>query len=116
MIRKIAILASVLLLAGCAAKAPPPAPAAVVPIPPPPAPHVEPPNFIGLAPDALRVRLGSPAFLRKDGGTEMWRYDAGACHAFFFLTGGKVTHVETIPRGSNDAADLACLSALRKSP
>ena len=119
MIRKFVILGS-LLLAGCAAKAPsPPAsaptPAPVVRAAPPSRPTPPPPNFNGLAPDALRARLGTPAFSRKDGATEMWRYDAGACHAFFFFTGGLISHIETIPRGPSDSADPACLNALKKA-
>ena len=113
MSRKIALL-TCLLLAGCAAKpvAVVPAP---VPIPAPPPPHAEPPGFTGLSSDALRARLGAPAFERKDGVTDMWRYDAKACHAFFFLIGGQVSHIETVPRAANDAADPACLNALKKS-
>jgi hypothetical protein len=115
-IRKFVILGSLLLLlAGCAAKPPPPRVAPIVSIPPAPPQHAPPPGFSGLSPDALRARLGAPAFLRKDGATEMWRYDAGACHAFFFFTGGSVTHIETVPRGSSDSADPVCLSALRKT-
>jgi hypothetical protein len=114
-IRKIALVGSLLLLAGCAAKTPPPPAAPIVPIPPAPRPQPEPPGFNGLSPDGLRARLGTPAFSRKDGATEMWRYDAGACHAFFFLTGGLVSHIETIPRGPGDGADPACLSALKKT-
>ena len=113
--RKILPLALALLLAGCAAK-PPTQAVPVVPIPAAPKPHAEPPGFTGLTPEALRTRLGAPVFSRKDGGTEMWRYDAGNCHAFFFLTAGKVAHVETIPRGQGDSADPACLNALKKTP
>jgi hypothetical protein len=68
----------------------------------------------GLTSDALKTQLGTPAFSRKDGGTEMWRYDVKDCHAFFFFTAGKVSHVETIPRPANQAADAGCLSALPK--
>jgi hypothetical protein len=115
LIRTSPVLALLLVLAACAAKPPPPPPAApVVPIPAPP-PRIEPPSFTGLSPEALRARLGAPAFSRKDGTTDMWRYDTSACHAFFFFTGAKVSHVETSPRGPNDAADLGCLTSLRKS-
>lgn len=114
MVRKIALLALLLLLAGCAAKTPPPRVAPVVPIPPAPRPQAEPSGYNGLSLDALRARLGAPAFSRKDGATEMWRYDASACHAFFFFTGGLVSHIETIPRGPSDSVDPACLSALKK--
>ena len=49
----------------------------------------------------------------------MWRYDAQACKAFFFLYAQndgayEVRHVETLPRGSERmAADPACLDAVR---
>src|SRR5579863_879516 len=79
------VIVLLLLLAACAAKPPPPPPPAapVVPIPTAP-PRIEPPSFTALSPEALRARLGAPAFSRKDGPTEMWRYDARACRAFFF--------------------------------
>jgi hypothetical protein len=107
-----------LFLAACAAKPPPPPPSPapalpIVPRPPPPAP---PPNFNGLAPDALRARLGGPSFSRKDGATEMWRYDIGTCRAFFFFTGNQVSHIETVPAGSGGAADPACLIGLKRAP
>ena len=62
--------------------------------------------------------FGRPAFVRKDGGTEMWRYDGAACRAFFFLYGTPpaVRHVETLPHGAQSAADMACLNALKASP
>ncbi len=105
-----------LLVAACAAPAPAPAPSAPpVPMPvPPPAPRVEAPNFNGLAPEALRARLGNPQFSLKDGATEMWRYDSGSCRAIFLFTGNQVSRVETIPGGSA-AADAACLNSLRKA-
>jgi outer membrane protein assembly factor BamE (lipoprotein component of BamABCDE complex) len=116
--RKITVLANLLLvsllLAGCATtKAVMVAPKSV-PIPPAPPPHAEPPAFAGLSADALRARLGTPAFSSKVGATDMWRYDSKTCHAFFFLTGGQVNHIETIPRAADAAADPACLNALKK--
>ena len=80
-------------------------------------PAVEPPGIVGLAAPELRTAYGAPAFVRKDGGDEMWRYDGANCKAFFFLypNGGTlaVRHVETLPRGTQWAADPACLNALR---
>ena len=115
--RKLLTLSVAVFLAGCAAKTPPPAPVAPPPPPAPaPVPRVEPPSFTGLAPDAQRARLGAPVFSRKDGATDMWRYDSKSCRAFFFFTGGQVTHVETMPEGQGNNADLACLNSLRKSP
>ena len=127
MIRKLAALGALLLLAGCAAqtRAHGPAPVAPgVPLPPSP-PRGEPDRYSNISGDRLRVLLGSPAFIRKDGATEMWRYDAGNCHAFFFLYGAgaqqqvrhkQVRHIETTPQGKNEAADPACLNALTKRP
>jgi hypothetical protein len=114
MIRKFVSLAALLLLAGCAARTPVPRLAPNVPIPAAPRQQAEPPAYAGLTPDLLRKRLGAPAFSRKDGATDMWRYDAAACHAFFFFTGGAVTHIETVPRDSSDSADPVCLNALKK--
>lgn len=83
-----------------------------------PAPAVaEPPGFAGLPAEKLRTAFGVPAFVRKDGKDEIWRYDGAACKAFFFLypEGGAllVHHVETLPRGKEYAADTLCLNALR---
>ncbi len=118
-------IASLLLfaLAGCAAQprpltisAPASAPARNVPIPPAP-PKGEPPSFAGIDAARLRALAGAPVLTRKDGATEMWRYDAGSCRVFFFLTGApaKVQHVETMPRSKDGAADPACLTALESS-
>jgi hypothetical protein len=114
--RRFAILALSLALAGCAAparKGPAPAPPAA---PAPPRPP-EPPQFHGMAATRLRTLAGAPAFQRKDGAIEMWRYDAAACHAFFFLSGtpSKVEHVETLPAGQDGGADPACLIALQSA-
>jgi hypothetical protein len=119
--KNLAILAA-LALAGCAAQprmvVAPGATTATptVPIPPPP-PKGEPDLFAGIDAARLRALVGVPVFSRKDGNIEMWRYDAGSCHAFFFLSGApaKVQHVETLPRGKTSAADPECLSALQAS-
>ncbi|HEY1615471.1 MAG TPA: hypothetical protein VGF97_17460 [Rhizomicrobium sp.] len=88
------------------------------PVPLPPAPPAgEPADLAGLAPAQLKNAFGEPAFVRKDSGVEMWRYDSPACKAFFFLypagTTFSVRHVETLPRGQQMAADAACLEVLR---
>ena len=55
--------------------------------------------------------------MRKDNGTEMWRYDGTSCKAFFFFYAANntmtVKHVETLPRGSDIAADSTCLASLQ---
>lgn len=84
----------------------------------PPSPPVsEPADLAGLHSRQLVVALGSPAFVRKDGTVETWRYDGPACKAFFFLYpyGDQllVRHVETVPRGRDMPADRKCLDSLR---
>ncbi len=101
-----------LLLSGCATK---PVATQDVGLPPPPRPG-EPAGIMGLSAADIRANFGTPAFVRKDGVAEMWRYDGSICKAFFFLyaegSASVVRHVETIPRGSSTAADAACLQVL----
>ena len=112
-----AILPVALLASGCSApgpKGPLPAPQTSIPSAPP---RGEPSQYINMASANLQAAFGKPAFVRKDGATEMWRYDGAACRAFFFLYGSPlvVRHVETLPRGPQSAADMACLTSLRAS-
>ena len=117
MIRKLLVLSACILLAACANNR------ATIPdrvaLPPPP-PAGELPNVIGLSADAMRATFGQPAFVRKDGETEFWRYNGAACRAFFFLYKQNsiltVGHVETIPRGAAIAADNGCINGLRLHP
>lgn len=117
MMRRFSCLTLVLLAAGCAA------PQAPLPPPPPPAPTAIPPapqrgepgQYLNMSASGLQAAFGRPAFVRKDGATEMWRYDGQSCRAFFFLYGAAVRHVETLPHGAQDAADMTCLTALRGS-
>jgi hypothetical protein len=119
MIRRFACLSLVMLAAGCANQPagrptlPPPA-AAIPPAPP----RGEPGQYLNMPVAALQAAFGKPAFVRKDGATEMWRYDGAVCRAFFFLYGTPlmVRHVETLPRGRTEAADIGCLTALRVTP
>jgi hypothetical protein len=120
MMRRVSCLVLALLAAGCAAKAPQPPPSPVQPsaaIPPAP-PRGEPELYLNMAAPGLQTAFGRPAFVRKDGATEMWRYDGAACRAFFFLYGAPlaVRHVETLPHGAQNAADMDCLTALRAAP
>ncbi len=114
MIRVAASFLIVLLAAGCATPDKPQAPRTVSSIPGAPR-RGEPPGYINLSTTALQAVFGSPAFVRKDGAIEMWRYDGAACRAFFFFYGAPlaVRHVETLPNGVRSAADPACLTALR---
>lgn len=107
------------LLAAACSTAPAPQTPTINALPPAP-PSGEPADVTGMAATQLRVAFGQPAFVRKDGTAEMWRYDGQSCKAFFFLYPNgsdlAVRHVETIPRSADEAADPACLKALRASP
>jgi hypothetical protein len=133
MLRRLVPLGLFLLLTACAqgprlASAPSSAPVPILPPPvqpppdvpiPPAPPRGEPSAYLGLPVANLRAMLGTPQFMRRDGGTQMWRYDGAQCRAFFFLYGPQgtetVRHVETVPAGATSAADPICLSALRSA-
>ena len=119
MMRKLAMLSLCSLLAACASSKPvvtvqQPAPRVALPPAPPPG---EPADLAGLKSTQLRLAFGTPAFVRKDGTAEIWRYDSASCKAFFFLypfgDAMLVRHVETLPRGGRMAADESCLSTFR---
>jgi len=107
------VLGICLLLGGCAARSVQPV---TVPLPPPP-PSGEPAGVVGLSANDLRIAFGVPAFVRKENGTELWRYDGKDCRAFFFLyikDGQQVVrHVETLPHARDSAFDPICLELLR---
>ena len=116
--RRVAALMLLGALAACTTA--PRAPQQAVPqvaLPPPPPPG-EPVDIVGLQAQQLKTAFGDPAFVRKDGPAQMWRYDGMSCKAFFFLysAGAALTvkHVETLPRGTVMAADQACLAQLRR--
>ncbi len=115
MMRILPIVTACLLLAACANR--PPSDRVALPEGPPPG---EPAGAVGLSDAALKVAFGLPAFVRRDGEVELWRYDGAGCRAFFFLYPDKsvltVRHVETMPRPASAAFDAACLSALRRAP
>jgi len=107
------------VLGACANQQPQPqTPSVALPAGPPPG---EPAWIVSMDAQGLRTAFGQPAFVRKDKGSEMWRYDAATCKAFFFLYPGfggstVVRHVETLPRGTSIAADEDCLALLRLHP
>ena len=65
---------------------------------------------------SLRAAYGTPAFIRREPDSELWRYDGMRCAAFFFLypEGGtyRIRHAETAPRGRDEPADPECLRSL----
>jgi len=106
------IIAICVLLAACASQPPQPT---MVRLPPPP-PSGEPPGLIGLSAGDVRTAFGTPTFVRKENGAEMWRYDGKDCRTFFFLytkdSAQAVRHVETLPHGRDSAFDANCLGLL----
>lgn len=116
MMRRLSCLLIALAAAGCGTtQTPAPRTSALIPAAPR---RGEPSQYLNLGGVALQAAFGKPAFVRKDGATEMWRYDGQACRAFFFFYGSPlaVRHVETLPHGVASAADSACLTALRVAP
>ena len=65
---------------------------------------------------SLRARFGAPDFIRREMNSELWRYDSGSCAIFFFLYRDgdmlRLRYYETLPRGTNMAADPRCLETL----
>jgi len=116
MIRRICILICCAALSACATRQAIPDRVALPPAPP----RGEPVSTIGLTDVDLRVQFGAPAFTRKEGTAQLWRYDGATCKAFFFLypanSALNVRHVETTPRGADMAADPKCLDELRLHP
>jgi len=117
--RKPATLLLCSALAACASNGPvatvrQQAPRVALPTVPPPG---EPADLAGLKSTQLRLAFGAPAFVRKDGPAEIWRYDGPNCKVFFILypygNAMLVRHVETLPRGSEMAADESCISTLK---
>jgi hypothetical protein len=114
MIRTLCVALVCLLAAACASA--PQSQKVALPTAPRPG---EPAGIAGLSAADVRANFGIPAFVRKDGVAELWRYDGQGCKAFFFLypEGGsnRVRHVETLPRANGaTAADPACLQLLLK--
>ena len=84
----------------------------MVPPPPPEPPPLPTPTDA----QSLRAAYGTPAFIRREPDSELWRYDGMRCAAFFFLypEGGtyRIRHAETNPRGRDMPADPDCLRSL----
>jgi hypothetical protein len=98
---------------------PPPVPEMPVemipPLPPEPPPPPPPPPMPTDA-QSLRAAYGTPAFIRREPDSELWRYDGMSCTAFFFLYPEdgtyRVRHTETSPRGQDAPTDPDCLRSL----
>jgi len=88
--------------------APPPAPRAPAAPPPPPPTDAQ----------TLRAAYGAPDFIRRETGSELWRYDAKSCAVFFFLYREanelRIRYTETNPRGKESPADAECMRGLNE--
>lgn len=66
--------------------------------------------------DELIRRYGIANFVRKEPGSEIWRYDAGVCRVFFFLypqDGGlRIRQMESTPSGRPGHITRNCFNAL----
>ena len=111
-------LAVFALMAGCAAP--------VLPVPPaPPAPvpvlvgdvNVPTPALLELRAPDLRGRFGEPHQARRDGGAEIWNYEApGLCRLNLVLQRerGSLTVVHAQARMAAGGSEDACLRALER--
>jgi hypothetical protein len=67
--------------------------------------------------DSLHAAYGMPDFVRREKDSELWRYDAHDCTAFFFLYRDgetwRLRYSESLPPGRNMAASEACVQNLR---
>ena len=80
----------------------------------------DPKRLLGLDHDALTSLLGTPRFVRRDAGAELWRYRNRACilDLFLYPQGAKGTRRATVryyeARGASKARTTAraCLGAL----
>ncbi len=79
---------------------------------------MRPTSLLGVGRGALRVRLGTPAVLRREPSAEFWRFSGEGCVLYVFLheSGAgadyRVTHVELLPRGGLDAVPPGCFQRL----
>ena len=98
-----------------------PAPATASPVNKPAEPNFEgnPEQLLGLAPNGVSERLGSPSFIRRDGSAVIWQYPAEACilDVFLYREGAvfKVDYVELRGRGPATLSRRDCfIEMIRK--
>jgi hypothetical protein len=108
------------LLAACAGTPPPPT--ATTPAPqaaprgtPRPAAPSAPPAITNA--EGLRAAYGEPDFVRKEAGSELWRYDGANCALFAFLYRDgddlKLRRLDSLPAPAGGGADPACVASVR---
>jgi len=115
--RRLVILSLSLLLAACATAPKQPQTPAPVPQPTPQAQETS--SLVGLSPQELVGRFGTPALQVREGTSLKLQFRGSRCvmDAYLYPSGGsgalKVTHVDTrLPTGG-DIDQAACVFALR---
>jgi len=116
--RRIALVAAALSLAGCMARAPQPEP-----VKPPPVveiPQVR-SNLIGMSAGELIQRMGQPALQVREGPGLKLQFRGRSCILDAYLyppaQGGteRVTYVDTRLANGNDTSQPACIASLTRS-
>lgn len=74
-----------------------------------------PESLVGVAPDALTARLGVPAFRRQEPAAEVWQYAGEGCSLFvyFYRTDAGIlasSYVDARARAGGPADPAACLA------
>jgi hypothetical protein len=114
--RRLSVLSLALLLAGCATRPQEQAPA------PAPAPQPQPEetsSLVGLTPQELIGRFGTPALQIREGNSLKLQFRGPRCvmDTYLYPSGGsgtlKVTHVDTRLPSGGDIDQAACVFALR---
>jgi hypothetical protein len=105
------------LLAGCAAPRPPAPPPVPVSPGPPVEVNVPTPSLLDLDAPALRARFGPPIQARRDGGAEIWNYEAADfCRLNLVLQRlgrtQRVVHAQA--RMDDGGTEAMCLSRLER--
>lgn len=110
------VLASFVLLAGCATRPETPPPVAQQPLPVTPAPRA-PTQLAGLTIHEVLQHLGRPALQIREGNSLKLQFRNSYCvlDAYFYPSTGnqlRVTHVDTRTLSGSGVSQAACISAL----
>jgi pimeloyl-ACP methyl ester carboxylesterase len=108
------VLASTLILAGCATRPQPQQPAQQIPPPEPVSPQAR--QILGLTPNELVGHFGKPALQIREGNSLKLQFRGRSCVLDAYLypqSGGyRVTHVDTRSPSGVDMDQAACIFAL----
>ncbi|HUP67449.1 MAG TPA: hypothetical protein VM145_04465 [Sphingomicrobium sp.] len=113
LMRRLILSASILILAGCAARQQPQpeTPAVVSPI------TREPAGVVGLTPQELVGHFGNPALQVREGTSLKLQFRGRSCilDAYLYPQNGalRVTHVDTRTLAGYDSDQAACIASLK---